>query len=385
MAKTSQRVRQARPAKYKTREYTRCRRCGRAARRVPQVRPLPDLPARARPRRVHPRHDEVELVDQPMSMTDPIADFLTRIRNGIRAAHEIVEIPSSQAQARARADPQASRATSRTSSSSAPDARPSRRAASAIRLKYTDDRQPVITGLRRVSRPGRRPYVGRQRIPKVQGGMGTAIMSTSHGVMTGHEARRAASAARSWRRSGERSRMSPHRHASPSPSPPASTVAIEPELVRVNGPKGELSERIHRDIDVERERGAQRHAARPTAASTAPCTASRARSSRTWSRASPTATRSGSRSRASATAPQLQGQRTSSCARLLAPGADQGAARASSSRSRSRRASIVRGISKQLVGETAANIRKQRPPEPYKGKGIRYEGEYVARKVGKRA
>ena len=46
---------------------------------------------------------------------------------------------------------------------------------------------------------------------------------------------------------------------------------------------------------------------------------------------------------------------------------------------------IVRGISKQLVGETAATIRKQRPPEPYKGKGIRYEGEYVARKVGKRA
>jgi len=46
---------------------------------------------------------------------------------------------------------------------------------------------------------------------------------------------------------------------------------------------------------------------------------------------------------------------------------------------------IVKGNSKQMVGELAANIRKQRPPEPYKGKGIRYEGEYVARKVGKRA
>jgi large subunit ribosomal protein L6 len=46
---------------------------------------------------------------------------------------------------------------------------------------------------------------------------------------------------------------------------------------------------------------------------------------------------------------------------------------------------VVRGISKHLVGETAALIRKQRPPEPYKGKGIRYEGEHVARKVGKRA
>ena len=46
---------------------------------------------------------------------------------------------------------------------------------------------------------------------------------------------------------------------------------------------------------------------------------------------------------------------------------------------------VVRGISKQLVGEVAAIIRKQRPPEPYKGKGVRYEGEHVARKVGKRA
>ncbi len=45
---------------------------------------------------------------------------------------------------------------------------------------------------------------------------------------------------------------------------------------------------------------------------------------------------------------------------------------------------VVRGISKQAVGETAANIRKQRPPEPYKGKGVRYEGEHVVRKVGKR-
>jgi large subunit ribosomal protein L6 len=46
---------------------------------------------------------------------------------------------------------------------------------------------------------------------------------------------------------------------------------------------------------------------------------------------------------------------------------------------------VVRGISKQVVGEVAANVRKSRPPEPYKGKGIRYQGEYVARKVGKRA
>ena len=59
-----------------------------------------------------------------------------------------------------------------------------------IRLKYTEDRAPVITGLERVSRPGRRTYVNAGEIPKVLGGMGTAIVSTSKGVMTGHDARR---------------------------------------------------------------------------------------------------------------------------------------------------------------------------------------------------
>ena len=58
-----------------------------------------------------------------------------------------------------------------------------------VRLRYTDDRQPVITGLERVSRPGRRRYVTSAEVPRVRGGMGTAILSTSAGVMTGHEAR----------------------------------------------------------------------------------------------------------------------------------------------------------------------------------------------------
>ncbi len=60
-----------------------------------------------------------------------------------------------------------------------------------IRLKYTEDRRSAISGLRRVSRPGRRTYVDAKHIPKVLGGMGTSIVSTSRGVMTGHDARAA--------------------------------------------------------------------------------------------------------------------------------------------------------------------------------------------------
>ena len=124
-----------------------------------------------------------------MSMTDPIADFLTRIRNGITAAHETVDMPSSKLKneiARILEGAGLHRRLRRRSPSAR---RPARR--SRVQLKYTEDRVSVISGLKRVSRPGRRTYVDSKHVPKVLGGMGTAIVSTSKGVMTGHEARQA--------------------------------------------------------------------------------------------------------------------------------------------------------------------------------------------------
>jgi small subunit ribosomal protein S8 len=123
-----------------------------------------------------------------MSMTDPIADFLTRIRNAIQAAHETVEIPSSKLKR------ELARILQEEGYIAGFSVEPStsRRAGEQleIRLRYTESRQPVISGLRRVSRPGRRTYADSNHIPKVQGGMGTTIVSTSRGVMTGHQARR---------------------------------------------------------------------------------------------------------------------------------------------------------------------------------------------------
>jgi small subunit ribosomal protein S8 len=124
-----------------------------------------------------------------MGMTDPIADFLTRIRNGITAAHDTVEIPASRLKremARILLE-QGYVADVDTAPGVAGDAGEKL----VIRLKYTEDRTSVISGLRRVSRPGQRTYVDAKHIPKVQGGMGTTIVSTSRGVMTGHDARRA--------------------------------------------------------------------------------------------------------------------------------------------------------------------------------------------------
>ena len=124
-----------------------------------------------------------------MSMTDPIADFLTRIRNGIQAAHETVDMPSS------RLKREMARVLSEQGYIEGFDVGPPRPGNGAerliIRLKYTEARVSVISGLKRVSRPGQRTYVDSRSMPKVLGGMGTSIISTSQGVMTGHDARKA--------------------------------------------------------------------------------------------------------------------------------------------------------------------------------------------------
>ncbi len=166
--------------------------------------------------------------------------------------------------------------------------------------------------------------------------------------------------------------------------PAGVTVSIEPELVQVNGPRGTLAERIPRDITVAQD-GEQIVVTRPT--------------DRGQHRALHGLTRS-------LVANMVEGVTTGFSKTLEIQGVGYRAALKGRdlelalgySHPVSVKAPegiefevpqptrvIVKGNSKQMVGELAANIRKQRPPEPYKGKGIRYEGEYVARKVGKRA
>ena len=119
-------------------------------------------------------------------MTDPIADFLTRVRNGLHADRDEVEMPASTFKA------EVARILQEQGYIEDFAVEPARVGRTLkVRLKYTEDRKPVIQGLERVSKPGRRTYVQSDGIPKVQGGMGTTIVSTSRGVMTGHDARRA--------------------------------------------------------------------------------------------------------------------------------------------------------------------------------------------------
>ena len=119
-----------------------------------------------------------------MTMTDPIADLLTRVRNGVEADHEVVDIPASKFKA------ELARLLQEQGYIEGYSVEPARVGeVLRVRLKYTADRKPVISGIKRVSRPGRRTYVASEEVPKVLGGMGTVIVTTSRGVMTGHQAR----------------------------------------------------------------------------------------------------------------------------------------------------------------------------------------------------
>lgn len=119
-----------------------------------------------------------------LMLTDPVSDYLTRVRNAITAQHAEVEVPAS------RLKREMTRILSEQGYIEGFSVEPTPVGdVIRIQLKYTDGRRSVVTGLRRVSRPGRRRYVSHGEIPRVMGGMGTAIMSTSVGVMTGHQAK----------------------------------------------------------------------------------------------------------------------------------------------------------------------------------------------------
>jgi len=117
-------------------------------------------------------------------LTDPISDYLNRIRNALLAEHEEVEIPASRLK---REMTRILKEQGYITDFSVEAGRVGE--VIKVRLRYTEDRSPVISGMERVSRPGRRRYVATEDVPRVFGGMGTTIMSTSSGVMTGHEAR----------------------------------------------------------------------------------------------------------------------------------------------------------------------------------------------------
>ena len=118
-----------------------------------------------------------------MTVSDPIADMLTRIRNAVMVRHDSVLIPSSKMKL---AITKILKEEGFVSEYEVLRGKPHRTI--KIYLKYSDDNEPILSGLERVSKPGLRVYVGQKEIPRVAGGLGVAIISTSKGVMTGQQA-----------------------------------------------------------------------------------------------------------------------------------------------------------------------------------------------------
>jgi small subunit ribosomal protein S8 len=121
-----------------------------------------------------------------MVMTDPVADFLTRIRNGNMVMHETVEVPGSGLKIGL-----AGILKDEGYIKDYEYIEDGKQGIIRIYLKYGPNREKVITGLKRISKPGLRVYVKKDEIPKVLGGLGTAVISTSQGLMTDKKARKA--------------------------------------------------------------------------------------------------------------------------------------------------------------------------------------------------
>jgi len=120
-----------------------------------------------------------------MTMTDPVADYLTRLRNAVQAKHKRVDIPTSNLKRELTKLLLANKFIGGFT-----ELKESAQGVIRIQLKYTDG-QPVISGLQRVSRPGLRQYTSSDSIPRVLGGLGIAVVSTSRGLMTDKQARQA--------------------------------------------------------------------------------------------------------------------------------------------------------------------------------------------------
>ena len=120
-----------------------------------------------------------------MVMTDPIADFLTRIRNANSVNHEKVEIPASKLK-----KTMAQILKEEGMIKDFEYVEDGKQGILRLHLKYGPNKQKVITGLKRISRPGLRVYAKKDEVPRILGGLGIAIISTSHGVMTDKQARK---------------------------------------------------------------------------------------------------------------------------------------------------------------------------------------------------
>jgi large subunit ribosomal protein L6 len=309
-----------------------------------------------------------------MSMTDPIADMLTRIRNACGSKHRRVDIPASKMKIEIARVLKENNLIQDYATVETEDGKPLLR----VRLKYAGG-QPVIRQLQRVSTPGLRRYVGAGEIPRVRNGLGMAILSTSRGIMS--------DAAVPHRRRTRRLRLVGDHAMSrigklPIDVPSGVAIAIDGRMVKVKGPKGELTRTfpagvgIAQDgstLTVSRESEETNHRALHGLSRT--LLANMVEGVTKGYQKTLEITGVGYKAEVKPYGLQLSlgfshtiEYKAPAGVKLTAPQPT---------------VVVIEGPDKEKVGQVAAEIRSLRKPEPYKGKGVRYQGEAIRRKAGK--
>ena len=184
MAKKSLKVKQQKPQKYQTREYNRCKICGRPHAYIRKFGICRVCFRELAHKGELPGNKKKEVTK--LNTTDPIADMLTRIRNANSAKHTTVDIPASNMK-RAIAQILFDEGYIK----SFEEIKDEKQGIIRVTLKYDENGKRVISGLKRISKPGLRIYVSKDELPQVLNGLGIALISTSKGIMTDKKAREA--------------------------------------------------------------------------------------------------------------------------------------------------------------------------------------------------
>ena len=313
-----------------------------------------------------------------MHITDPIADMLTRIRNANSAKHDTVDIPASnmkKAIAQILVDEGYIKNYKLIEDG--------KQGVIRVTLKYGEGKSQVITGLRRVSKPGLRIYSNVEEMPKVMKGLGVAIVSTSKGIMTDREARKqnvgGEVLAFIWE--GGTVRMS-RIGLKPITIPAGVDVNVNGATVTVKGPNGTLSMDAHQNMTVSVE-GSEIIVSRPNDAKE---NRSLHGLTRTLIHNMVVGVTEGFKKNLEVNGVgyrvQMQGNKlvmNLGFSHQVTMEAPEGI----KVECPSANAIVISGADKQMVGQFAAQVREKRPPEPYKGKGIKYAEEHIRRKEGK--
>ena len=314
-----------------------------------------------------------------MQITDTIADLLTRIRNAQSAKHDTVDIPASnmkKAICQILVDEGYVKSFTVTEDG--------KQGVITVTLKYVEGGVPAIKGLKRVSKPGLRIYSNAAELPKVMKGLGTAIISTSKGVMTDREARKmnigGEVLAFIWY-SGRCNNMS-RIGRKPINIPAGVEVKVDGSCVTVKGPKGTLTQKFQPSMNIAVE-GAEIVVTRPNDDKE---NRSLHGLTRTLIHNMVVGVTEGFKKEleVNGVGYRVQKQGTNLVMNLgfshqvIVPETDEIKIDVPAPNK-----IIINGIDKQKVGQFAAEVREKRPPEPYKGKGIKYIDEVVRRKEGK--